>query len=533
MRRETISAWKRRLKRLAGATAACAAGAVFSLGFAPWGHAAPAVLALLLLFWTTAESRQARTAAFLACFFALGAFAFGLRWCANSMIEHGHLPELIAWAGVAALSAVLALFWGAAAALAHRFGTGPASRSFLFAGLLVFAEWLRGSGFADFGWLSPGQMLVDTPLAGWAPILGELGMAAWLFFGAAGIAALASRAPDGRRFPGGIGARALCLLPAALGAAGGWSLGIIDWSDPGKPVTVRLAQTDLGVVDAFTQADPAQRIERAARQLEAPWPADAGEKRLVLTAEGILLTDPSRLDKPSAAAFAQFLAAAQAPVLFNGFRMPAPGDWRNTAYFYDAGPALAHVDKRKLVPFGEFVPPGFRWFVDLLGVPLADLTPGSSAQKNFVFEGVALGVLICYENLDGEVTRSLWQADEAGPDLLAVTANLGWFGSAVRPQHLTMTRLRALESARPAVSVNMNGLSAAVGPKGEILALAPEEGSALLDVQVRSASGSPTPFVRWGNAPALVLSGAALLLAWGVGAARRRKKGLCGIRFDA
>lgn len=527
MRRETISAWRRRLLRLVAAAAACAVGAVFSLGFAPWGQTAPAVLALLLLFWTTAGSPKARTAAFWAYFFALGCFAFGLRWCANSMIEHGRLPELVAWSGVTALSAVLSLFWGAAAAFAHRLGKGPASRSFLLAGGLVFAEWLRGSGFADFGWLSPGQMLVDTPLAGWAPVWGELGMAAWLFFGAAGIAALASRAS------GGAAARALCLLPAALGAAGGWALGHINWSEAGKPVEVRLAQTDLGVVDAFTQADPADRIERAARQLESPWPADAGQNRLVLTAEGILLTDPKRLDEPSEAAFSHFLAAAQAPVLFNGFRVPAPGDWRNTAYFCDAGPALAYVDKRKLVPFGEFVPPGFRWFVDLLGVPLADLTPGSAAQKNFALDGAALGVLICYENLDGEVTRSLWKADAAGPNLLAVTANLGWFGSAVRPQHLTMTRLRALESARPAVSVNMNGLSAAVGPKGEILALAPEQGSALLDVRIRMASGAPTPFVRWGNAPALVLSAAALLFAWGAGVWRRRKKGLGGIRFDA
>lgn len=525
MQRNSILVWKRRSCGLLTALGAAAAGVVFALGFEPFGFAAAACAALVLLFFSVARSPNARRAAFQTFFFALGVFAFGLSWTQNSMVEHGSIPAPLAAVGVAALGAVLALFWCAAAALAHRLGNGPAARAFLFSNFLLAAEWLRGPGLADFGWLSPGQMLVDTPLSGWAPVLGEFGMALWLFWGAAGAAVFLSSFEGAQRLSAGSAARAVSLAPAFLGAAAGWGLQAVDWSVPGRSVDVRLAQADLPVVDAFTRADPAERIARTADLLEKPWSEAAGVVRLALTPEGILLTDPKRLDESSRAAFERLLAAADAPVLFNGFRTPAPGDWRNTAYFRrDAQSALTYVDKRKLVPFGEFVPAGFRWFVDLLGVPLADLTPGSWMQKNFAFAGLSIGPLICYENIDGEVLRSLWR-DGEGPDFLAVTANLGWFGQAVVPQHLAMTRLRALESARPALSVNMNGLSSVVGPKGEILALAPEHGAALLEARVRASVGAPTPFVAAGNAPALALAGLGILLSWCAGRRTRRRSG--------
>ena len=105
---------------------------------------------------------------------------------------------------------------------------------------------------------------------------------------------------------------------------------------------------------------------------------------------------------------------------------------------------------------------------------------------------------------------------KTGPELLVVTSNLGWFGKAVRSQHLRMTQLRALEASRPAASVSMNGLSAMVDEKGRITAVAPEEGAALLSAEVTVRSGCPTPYVRFGDIPAIILSllgaGAAVVL---------------------
>jgi len=34
-------------------------------------------------------------------------------------------------------------------------------------------------------------------------------------------------------------------------------------------------------------------------------------------------------------------------------------------------------DKRHLVPFGEFIPLGFKWFVAMLNMPMGEFTSGS------------------------------------------------------------------------------------------------------------------------------------------------------------
>ena len=59
----------------------------------------------------------------------------------------------------------------------------------------------------------------------------------------------------------------------------------------------------------------------------------------------------------------------------------------------------------------------------------------------------------------------------------------------------------------------MNGLSAIVDEKGHVVAEAPANGKAVLDVNLTSATGAPTPFVRWGDLPAVLM---ALLLTCGI-----------------
>ena len=42
---------------------------------------------------------------------------------------------------------------------------------------------------------------------------------------------------------------------------------------------------------------------------------------------------------------------------------------------------IYHYDKHHLVPFGEFIPWGFRWFVDLMKMPLGDFARGALVQS--------------------------------------------------------------------------------------------------------------------------------------------------------
>jgi apolipoprotein N-acyltransferase len=66
------------------------------------------------------------------------------------------------------------------------------------------------------------------------------------------------------------------------------------------------------------------------------------------------------------------------------------------------GAAVYRYDKHHLVPFGEFIPPLFRWFTELMNIPLGDFNRGAVGQPSFDWQGQRLAPNICYEDLFGE-----------------------------------------------------------------------------------------------------------------------------------
>ena len=60
-------------------------------------------------------------------------------------------------------------------------------------------------------------------------------------------------------------------------------------------------------------------------------------------------------------------------------------------------------DKHHLVPFGEFVPPGFHWFTRMMNIPLGDFNRGPlDARRRSTCDGERVAPNICYEDLFGE-----------------------------------------------------------------------------------------------------------------------------------
>lgn len=497
------------LGAIGAASLSLIAGVLAVAAYAPFHYAWLGLPAFLLGFLLIAKADRAKSAFLRAWLFAVGLFAPGLYWTVRSMTEFGRIPMPLALAGLLLLAAFLALFWGAAAGLAARIAKTLFPRAFMLAAFLTLAEWLRGEGLADFAWLTPALALIDTSLEGLAP-LGGAHLVNFAFLTSLASLTVLLLGKSKARF-------SLLLIPVVLKGFGFWGM-THEWSEPAGKAEIRLIQAGLPVVDGWSRATAAERLDVVSELLKKPWPASDAPK-LILTPEGILTTDILRLKPADQEALVRFIdAAGGVPILFNGFRRDEAGGWRNSSFFAADG-HLTITDKRKLVPFGEFVPPGFRWFVDMMGIPLSDLTPGAMDQRNLVFAGgQRAGVLICYENVDGEVLRSFWKDPEGGPNLLLVTANLGWFHPMMIGQHLDMTRLLARASARPAASVNMSGSSAFTGPDGRVTALAQGSGKAVLTECVELREGPPTPFVRFGNAAALLLSvllaAAALACGW-------------------
>jgi apolipoprotein N-acyltransferase len=142
--------------------------------------------------------------------------------------------------------------------------------------------------------------------------------------------------------------------------------------------------------------------------------------------------------------------------------------YMNSAYLLRPdGIVNGRYDKVHLVPYGEYVP--LRQFFPFIGKLVAgvgDFRAGNGFNP-LTMNDHRLGVLICYEAIFPESTRSYKQK---GADLLVNITNDAWFGRTSAPhQHLSMTVFRAIESRLFLVRAANTGISAIIDPTGKIL----------------------------------------------------------------
>ena len=192
----------------------------------------------------------------------------------------------------------------------------------------------------------------------------------------------------------------------------------------------------------------------------------------------------------------------------------ATGRYYNSVLGLGASPTQRY-DKIHLVPFGEFIPPGFGWVLSVLKIPLTDFSRGSVAQAPLALAGQKIAVNICYEDAFGEeIIRALPEAT-----LLVNASNVAWFGDSLAPhQHLQIAQMRALETGRFMLRATNTGMTAIIDHHGNIAAVLPAFTQGTLNGSAQGRSGA-TPYVRWGNAPAVALA----LLVCGLLTLRRRK----------
>ena len=164
------------------------------------------------------------------------------------------------------------------------------------------------------------------------------------------------------------------------------------------------------------------------------------------------------------------------PILLGSVAADMPGDapdtWRNGAFVVEpvAGLAERSYAKRKLVPFGEYVPlrSVFGWLEKVTPIG-GDFTPGLGAAPLSVRAGataVPVGVLICYEDIFPGLAR---ESVQSGAEVLAVLTNNGWFGEGgAAYQHAAHSVLRAVETRRPVLRVGNGGWSGWITEHGHI-----------------------------------------------------------------
>jgi apolipoprotein N-acyltransferase len=201
-------------------------------------------------------------------------------------------------------------------------------------------------------------------------------------------------------------------------------------------------------------------------------------------------------------------------LIFGIFIEEPRGHYFNSAVgLSPAGGPPQRYSKRHLVPFGEFIPWGFRWFVDLMHIPIGDQQRGDRYQVPLALAGQRIAVNICYEDLFGAEIRQAWRDPTLAPTLLLNLSNLGWFDDSLAlPQHLQISRLRALETGRPVLRATNTGATAIIDVRGRVSAQLPFLTRGVLSGEVRGYAGD-TPYLRWGDAPALAMMALLGLLA--------------------
>lgn len=525
-------------------------GAVHALAFAPgplpaWLLPYVQVFTLAALFHRLFRTRRAGAAAGYTFAFGISNFALGLYWLFISMHKYGGLAWPLAVLGVLLLASFLALYPLLAVLLARRATITDIEQSALSvpAQLLVIAvwasswtalEWLRGTFLTGFPWLNPGYAHIEGVFAAWAPVTGVYGLTWLAAFAAAAIAMFfrnKESSNDARSMAG-------ISIAVAFGLAG-ILLNHVSWTQKhGSPLIVRLTQ---GAVPQSEKFDPDRIYQGIRHYMElaaTPAKSEDGKPQLIVLPETVVPVFQDLLAPELWEQWRRIAATRDAHILMGiPLRDPGRDHYTNSAIVFDAqtpmdeltsGRTAMRYDKHHLVPFGEFVPPGFRWFVDAMNIPLGDFNRGTMRQRLFPIGDQYIAPDICYEDVFGEeIIHSVRASASMGPgaSILVNISNLAWFGDswALR-QHLQISRMRAVETGRPMLRSTNTGMTAAIAPNGMVRAVLNPGSPGILDVEVQGMQGL-TPYVRWGNWP--VLAWTAGLLALGC-LHRRRHRRRCG-----
>ncbi|NIC41181.1 apolipoprotein N-acyltransferase [Aquabacterium sp. A08] len=486
-----------------------------------------AVLQWASLAWLAGAVLRApsgRAAAARAGVFATAWLSATFWWLFVSMHTYGGLAAPLAALAVLALAAFLSVYYAGAGALCWRWRRrGPLASALAFAALWTLAEWARGTWFTGFPWGAGGYAQVDA-LAALAPYVGVYGMGAVSAFLAAWAAGGARQAGPGRgRVPAGrLWAVGLALPLMALPWVGrGWAEAMPVHTVPAGRLPVTLLQGNIPQNEKF-EAGSGVPLALAwyGEQLQAAAARRPGG--LVVAPETAVPLLPQDLAPGYWDGLQQAAQGAPAALLLG---VPL-GNWadgytNSVAGWAGADPTPYRYDKHHLVPFGEFIPWGFRWFTELMHIPLGDFRRGALAQPPLAWAGQRIAPNVCYEDVFGEELAASFRDPAQAPTVLVNVSNLAWFGDTVAiDQHRHMSRLRALELERPMLRATNTGATAVIDHRGRVQAELPRLTRTVLEAEVEGRHGV-TPYARWAGSwglwplVALCLGVLAGLAVWG------------------
>jgi apolipoprotein N-acyltransferase len=461
------------------------------------------ILILSLIWWQVSkyQSTSFINTFLLGLSFGLGYFVLGLWWIFISLHDVGGMNVALSSLAVFLLAGLMAIYF-ASATLAFHFSRGSFFFGLLLAASWVVAEYLRGIFFTGFPWMGFAEAQFNGPFAPVAPFFGGLActfLAVWVSWEM-------TQLRKNNFFS------IICIICAIVLAqlASFWT-----FTKPiGEPLSIRLIQGNFEQSLKFNPKAIEDQFIFYSKAIGSE-PAD-----LIITPETAYPWPQSNLPTGLLDSLQQFSRNTFSNILLGVIgetSTSAEVKFTNRALGLSPNKSIYQYDKSHLVPFGEFIPPGFHWFVNAFHVPMSDFARGQLEQAPFGIarsdkEPINAAITICYEDVFGGELASRIHHSSKPINLLVNMTNLAWFGNSQAPtQQLRLSQLRSLETGLPALRATNTGITAVLGSDGKILAELPEFTQGVLKSTIQAYSGK-TPYVIWGNAPILSLSCLLLIL---------------------
>ena len=473
-----------------GGSVAIISGLLSSLSFAPYRFWWLQIICLAVLI--TLIRAHARTrAAFYGFLYAFAFYIAGHFWLFELVPSFHAAPWIL---GVFILCLVSIMLAGLAALAIYAYkllnSDGVISGGLLLAGLWLCADSIR-THIWGFPWLKLGYTQTDSVLAGLAPLGGVDLVTAALIITAYALVSLIRSVISSRPLP--IRQSPYALMVIAVVMVFAISGKLVHWSRPaGKELSVTLVQLNLGMDTKWNLAARDRIFNDYLRTSSEAYPQSLGSLHMLVLPE-------NAFPVPLHAINDQYWSRlkANSDMLVAGVtEYRRPDDEHSVisnATMVQCGNTRSLYRKRELVPFGEKRPLE-RWFDDLyelIGVTTANYI--SSPDSGTVScDGITMAFAICFEIM---FPQTRW----GNYDILLNTNEEGWFHRTRAPdQRIQYAQMRALEHARPVVSVANNGPSLLIDHTGAVIDSTRRAERIVLDAQVELRTGI-TPYMRYGN----------------------------------
>jgi apolipoprotein N-acyltransferase len=460
------------------------AGLVLTLSFAPTDYFYLAFFSLAFLFysWHDCSPWQAAVRGY---YYGLGLFGLGVTWVFVSIYFYGHTSLFAA----ALLSALFAAFWALFPAVVGYLSVKLAtfSQPYWRVGIIplvwILVEYGRGVWLLNgFPWLQIAYSQIDSPFAGFMPLVGVYGTGFLLAFAAALFAYLVR---ENRHFAFIISSLAFVFLLGCALKHQTWTTKI------DRPIKVALIQGNISQDEKWQENRLIDTLMTYQHLTYQHWDAN-----LIVWPETSIPAYLTQVDKFFLTPLEQDARQHHTDVMVSLLdKNPETGQVYNAALVLGEKRGIYH--KNHLLPFGEYMPlqPLSGWVLNAIGLRLDDFASGGTTQPLLEAAGYPIGTSICYEDSFGsETNRHL----ENVAYLVNLT-NDAWFGRSFEPyQHLQMARVRALETGRYMLRATNTGATAIIAPNGKVIAQAPLFTTTALTGTIFPMTGL-TPYAQLGD----------------------------------